>query len=406
MKKYLLLIILVVILTACVSEQKTNNLEARGIEKYKKYDYRGALVDFDKHIEQNPKDTSAYLYRASAKAMLNDYKGSLIDNSKAIELDSTSQLALYNRALDKTELEDNQGAINDLTTLINLKPDNLSEIYQKRGSIKQQMYDDKGAINDLSKAIELDPTNTDAYVSRALVNMDNTKVALIDLNKAIEIDKQKGSAYFTKGIIQLELNNNTKACNNLEKAISLNYEPAKSYYEKFCSNSSQEYFITQKVELYKTNYLNAPNNAIKSKFLDQSKTLTKKILDSLNYSILNWEGEVDMVMLGNKPSDIKLLKQGLTPNQVKENDPNNRPLSIIITLRKKADNGSYSITLIQEQNKNYKGGIKSSNPLYDKALNLKKGEKIKFSAKVKRIEEFIKNQEHSTIFIIELTNLK
>jgi Tfp pilus assembly protein PilF len=33
------------------------------------------------------------------------------------------------------------------------------------------MYDDKGAINDLSKAIELDPTNTDAYVSRALVNI-------------------------------------------------------------------------------------------------------------------------------------------------------------------------------------------------------------------------------------------
>ncbi|MCB9335728.1 MAG: DUF4352 domain-containing protein [Flavobacteriales bacterium] len=212
-----------------------NNLELTGLEKYNKNDYKGAIAAYDKHISQFPNDTSAYFNRARAKAMLGDFNGSLQDNTKSLKLDPTYQKAYYNRALDKIELDDIQGAIDDYTQLIDIKPDNLSEIYQKRGSQKNQLDDRIGALEDLTKALEIDPNNTDAYVSRALINMDNApETAKLDLNKALELDKQNGSAYFVRGVVNLKLKNKQSGCSDLQQAIVLNYEPAKAYHDKYC----------------------------------------------------------------------------------------------------------------------------------------------------------------------------
>ena len=49
-------------------------------------DYKGAISDFDKAIELNPKDADAYICRGTAKAILNDYKGAILDYDKYIEL--------------------------------------------------------------------------------------------------------------------------------------------------------------------------------------------------------------------------------------------------------------------------------------------------------------------------------
>ena len=231
------------------TDKESENFESSGIQKYDKKDDKGALVDFDKHLEKNPQDTSAYFNRARAKAMLDDFQGSLQDNTKAIELDPTYQNAFYNRALDKQELNDNQGAIDDYSALIALKPENLSEIYQKRGSIKHQLNDTIGAIQDLNKAIEINPNNSIAYVFRALVNMEYLpEKSIDDLNKALEIDKENASAYFARGIFNLKHKNKKDGCSDLKKAVSMNYRPAKPNYEKYCVLPPNTYLIEDVID--------------------------------------------------------------------------------------------------------------------------------------------------------------
>lgn len=58
----------------------------RGTAKSKLEDYRGAILDYNKTIELNPKKSLAYYFRGVAKIFLGDKNGACLDWSKAGEL--------------------------------------------------------------------------------------------------------------------------------------------------------------------------------------------------------------------------------------------------------------------------------------------------------------------------------
>ncbi|UII20571.1 tetratricopeptide repeat protein [Fulvivirga ligni] len=58
----------------------------RAISKERLEDYEGALLDFDKAVEQSPEKTNFLYFRGSLRYRLNDIEGSLSDLNKAIEL--------------------------------------------------------------------------------------------------------------------------------------------------------------------------------------------------------------------------------------------------------------------------------------------------------------------------------
>ena len=57
-----------------------------GEQKYNKKDYQGAIADYDKAIELNPKEARAYYNRGVVKDELKQYKEAIADYDKAIEL--------------------------------------------------------------------------------------------------------------------------------------------------------------------------------------------------------------------------------------------------------------------------------------------------------------------------------
>ena len=72
-----------------------------GLEKYDKKDYQGAIADFDKAIEINPKYADAYNNRGNAKNQLKQYQEAIADYNKAIELNPKNVQAYNNRGLTK-----------------------------------------------------------------------------------------------------------------------------------------------------------------------------------------------------------------------------------------------------------------------------------------------------------------
>ncbi len=85
----------------------------RAYKKGEEGDYSGAIVDYNKAIEINPKDADAYYNRGNAKDELGDYSGAIVDYNKAIEINPKDADAYKNRGNSKELIEDMKGACSD-----------------------------------------------------------------------------------------------------------------------------------------------------------------------------------------------------------------------------------------------------------------------------------------------------
>jgi tetratricopeptide (TPR) repeat protein len=138
------------------ADESDGDLVNRGIEKAKNGDLDGAIADFNRAIELNPKDDAPYYNRAQAKRLKKDTAGAVADYTKAIELGSTNPAAYNNRGNARAENKDRDGAIADYTRAIELKPD-YARAYYNRAVMKKAKGDITGAKEDFKMAHKLEP---------------------------------------------------------------------------------------------------------------------------------------------------------------------------------------------------------------------------------------------------------
>ena len=100
-----------------------------------------------------------------AKANLKDFKGAIDDYNKASELNPKFANAYNSRGLAKGNLFDHKGALQDFNLAIKANPE-LSEAYQNRGTSKFQFGDKLGACLDWSKAGELGYYDAYEYIKK------------------------------------------------------------------------------------------------------------------------------------------------------------------------------------------------------------------------------------------------
>lgn len=107
---------------------------AAGLQKYRKGDVEGALADFNRAIEIDPKYAIAYYGRGFlAVEKLQDIQGALADFNRAIELDPNNAVAYCARGILKHEyLSDKSGDILDLQT--------AAKLYQEQGRTKEYQH--------------------------------------------------------------------------------------------------------------------------------------------------------------------------------------------------------------------------------------------------------------------------
>ncbi len=138
------------------AEESDADLVNRGIEKAKNGDLDGALADFNRTIELNPRDDAAYYNRAQAKRLKKDTVSAIADYTRAIELGSINPAAYNNRGNARAENNDQEGAIADYTRAIELKPD-YARAYYNRAVARKEKGDANGAEADFKAAQKLDP---------------------------------------------------------------------------------------------------------------------------------------------------------------------------------------------------------------------------------------------------------
>jgi serine/threonine protein kinase len=215
----------------------------RGNSYYMKDDYDQAFTDYNKAIELNPQLAHAYLNRGDIYYGEKEYDQALLDYNRAIQVNPQYAAAYYKRgefyfnAYLKNVVEDDGNydrAIRDYNKAIKLNPQ-YAVAYNRRGyAFYYKGYYDQ-AMMDYNKAIELDPRAADAFHHRALVyhfHEEDWDRAIVDYNKAIELNPQDAGAYYRRGLIYKRSGDYDQAITNYNKAIELNPQDAYAYQER------------------------------------------------------------------------------------------------------------------------------------------------------------------------------
>ncbi len=96
--------LLLMLVSLAVYSQTAETYFEKGTIKYDARNYSGALADFDKAIELNPKNATFYYNRGALKDRLEDTKGAIEDYNNVIALDSNNAWAYSNRGYAKYKL--------------------------------------------------------------------------------------------------------------------------------------------------------------------------------------------------------------------------------------------------------------------------------------------------------------
>jgi len=161
-------------------------------------DYSGALNDLDKAIGLFPGNSYAFSTRAKIRSKIGDKKGAITDYRKQLELDPKNKEAQLR--LGKELIADRQcaEALAFFNKVINPTVKN-GKFYIERGIAMSGLGDSKGAFAEFNKAMTID-TNVR---SLAYANIGNTKLMLKDydgagkdFNIAITKDQNNDDAYF------------------------------------------------------------------------------------------------------------------------------------------------------------------------------------------------------------------
>lgn len=232
MKKFTVVIMLI-FLNLSVFCQIAVELYYSGIEKSTMRDYAGAVADFSKAIQLNPKFAEAYFERGKTNIWGNgvSFQEGILDFNKAIELNPTFSEAYLERASAKFFSNDFMGSIQDFNKVIELVPN--AEAYKGRALAKSSLQDFRGAIGDFSKAIELTPSDAFLFLWRGQNkgNLKDYNGAIEDFNEAIGLDPNNAEFYYERGIIKIELSKTVpdqknSGCLDLSKAGELGYPQA------------------------------------------------------------------------------------------------------------------------------------------------------------------------------------
>lgn len=107
-----------------------------------------------------------YLERAQVRHSLNRYNGAIADYTRVIELQPRHFVAHYNRGIIRAYIGDDNLALEDFDYVLGIEPDNTLAVYN-RAELRRNTGDYRGAIADYSTLIAEFPNFLYGYSQRA-----------------------------------------------------------------------------------------------------------------------------------------------------------------------------------------------------------------------------------------------
>jgi tetratricopeptide (TPR) repeat protein len=193
-----------------------------GTAYYLMKDYSSAIAKYDKAIELNPLDASAYFMRGQSYFFQHQSAKAVDNYSRAIEIRPDDWQSFSARGHAYFVLGDFQKAEDDFSAAIHFMPGNAID-YSGRAAVRLEMGKLDAALEDVAIAISIDPALVHAYRVRGLINIQKGQplVALSDFDRTIEVRPDYFLGYYLRAKTLLHLGRFDQALADFEKASSM-----------------------------------------------------------------------------------------------------------------------------------------------------------------------------------------
>jgi len=211
------------LLPLTLSAQDINTLMNQGMANYNQGNFPEAITDFDKVLQQEPKNTSALLQLALSKSKLKSFVEAIDDFDKLIEIAPNNAIAYLNRGIVRSQLGDPSGAILDFKKTISLES-TLAYAYILLANANLELNNPAVAEAAYSDAIKKISKNPQLYFSRGSLRLqlENFEGAEEDLNKAIALEGENSEALYLRGTLFMRKKNYRSAINDFSASLNLN----------------------------------------------------------------------------------------------------------------------------------------------------------------------------------------
>lgn len=153
---------------------------------------------------QEPISADDFAQRGISRFEKHDFEGAVADFTKAIELNGQSlEFCFYFRGIALYQLSRLDEAISDLSKAITLKQH--PRFYNDRANLLAQNGELDRAMADLNRAIEIEPKSAKAYGDRGIVRLmrGEDSAAELDFKKCFELDSRL-EAHFKAAVNQIQ----------------------------------------------------------------------------------------------------------------------------------------------------------------------------------------------------------
>lgn len=248
-----------------------NNYEAmynKGYCEAQLQDYTAAIKDFNACLELSPEFPNALYYRGFCYSKLGQYQVALNDYVHAMKYQSNSDL-YGSMAFAYLQLKDYENSLKYYDLAMQLKNDNNS-YYLDRATCEYFLNKLPRAAQDIDHYLGLKPASPDAtelafrihyqmhdyahaeeiakklqqYKRKAalghyfegMINFDKKdfQKAANNFSLAIKANSKYAEAYFSRGMCYRFLNDKTKACADLNKALALGFTAQQRAVDAYC----------------------------------------------------------------------------------------------------------------------------------------------------------------------------
>jgi tetratricopeptide (TPR) repeat protein len=199
-----------------------DNFVLSAVAKYSRGDASGAISDFSRAIEINPRYAAAYLGRGQIRYITGQLAPAREDLEKSLTFDAKQPLAYSNLCLVYGDYGELQKALASCKEAIRLSP-NMAIAHNNLGLIQFQLKDTANSLASYNRALQLDPELAMSFNNRGYIYylQGRNDLALADYNKALAIDPKISIAYSNRGLIYYTNGDFPTAIADFTKALSL-----------------------------------------------------------------------------------------------------------------------------------------------------------------------------------------